>query len=107
MNAGSPASTRPLCIAPDHPALPGHFPGRPIVPGVVLLEAVLDAASGLLGREPPVAELSHAKFLAPLLPGEHAEITLECEGAALRFRVVRAGQVLAQGHFVLAPEPPT
>ena len=30
-------------VAADHPALPGHFPGRPIVPGVLLLDAVLQA----------------------------------------------------------------
>ena len=30
-----------MSVAADHPALPGHFPGRPIIPGVVLLQIVL------------------------------------------------------------------
>ena len=34
-------------IAPDHPALEGHFPGQPIVPAVVILDAVLAAAGQL------------------------------------------------------------
>src|SRR4030095_8551398 len=37
-------------IPATHPALPGHFPGRPIVPGVVLLQCVLDEAERWLGK---------------------------------------------------------
>jgi len=95
---------RPLRVDPDHPALPGHFPGRPVVPGVVLLEAVLEAAAELLGREPVVAQLAQAKFLAPLLPGQDASIELALLGDALDFRVLRAGAPLAQGRFVVRAE---
>jgi len=95
---------RPLRVDPDHPALPGHFPGRPVVPGVVLLEAVLEAAAELLGHEPVVAQLAQAKFLAPLLPGQDANIELAWHGDALDFRVLRAGAPLAQGRFVLRGE---
>ena len=60
----------------DHPSLPGHFPGRPLVPGVVVLERVLDAIEaghGALG----VIRLPQVKFLQPLLPGEQARVELE------------------------------
>ena len=95
---------RPLRVDPDHPALPGHFPGRPVVPGVVLLEAVLEATAELIGHEPVVAQLAQAKFLAPLLPGQDANIELAWLGDALDFRVLRAGAPLAQGRFVLRGE---
>ena len=95
---------RPLRVDPDHPALPGHFPGRPVVPGVVLLEAVLEAATELLGHDPDVAQLAQAKFLAPLLPGQDASIELALQGEGLDFRVLRAGAPLAQGRFVLRGE---
>ncbi|HEY7576667.1 MAG TPA: hypothetical protein VH855_03650 [Acetobacteraceae bacterium] len=62
-------------IEPDHPSLPGHFPGRPIVPGVV----VLDQALALLLRDRPgrcVAVLREVKFLSPVIPGEAVTIEI-------------------------------
>ncbi len=83
----------------DHPALPGHFPGRPIVPGVLLLDAVLQAAQETAGQ--PASRLLRAKFTAPVLPGAEVEITLSPRSAPLRFgftcqaegRVVLLGEV--------------
>jgi 3-hydroxymyristoyl/3-hydroxydecanoyl-(acyl carrier protein) dehydratase len=94
-------------ISPAHPALPGHFPGNPVVPGVVLLERVLDAARAALGREPELVELAQVKFLTPLKPGEQADVALEFAGSRLVFRVTRGGQLLAVGEFVLQSEPRT
>ena len=37
-------------IAKDHPALAGHFPGNPIVPGVLILDEVMRAAEQWRGR---------------------------------------------------------
>jgi 3-hydroxyacyl-[acyl-carrier-protein] dehydratase len=62
-------------IPHDHPSLAGHFPGRPIVPGVV----VLDFAMAALLRDRPgdlLASLDDVKFVAPVFPG--AEICVSC-----------------------------
>jgi 3-hydroxyacyl-[acyl-carrier-protein] dehydratase len=91
-----------LCVAPDHPALPGHFPGAPVVPGVVLLDQLLNAAERQLGRALRIAGLARAKFLSPLLPGESAHCEVEIEGARLAFHVEHAGRVIAQGLLMLA-----
>lgn len=84
-------------IAADHPSLPGHFPGRPIVPGVVLLDrvyAAIEAAHGPLGA----TRLSQVKFLQPLLPGASARVELEGQAPRWRFRVLRPdGGALASG----------
>ena len=89
-------------VDPAHPALPGHFPGRPVVPGVLLLEYVLAAIETAHG---PVDawRLPQVKFARPLLPGEQARVELEQlpragDTARWRFRVLREdGDLLASG----------
>lgn len=98
----NPTHAVPLRIAPEHPALPGHFPGAPLVPGVVLLERVAAALAAWRGAS--VARLD-AKFVQPLLPDEAATITLRDEGARVRFEVARAadGCALARGTLTAVP----
>lgn len=92
-------------IDPNHPSLPGHFPGRPIVPGVVLLERVLEAIEhrdGPLPQGPDATlRLPRVKFAQPLLPGQTAEITLDLAAPGRwRFRVQRGEVLLASGEVV-------
>jgi 3-hydroxymyristoyl/3-hydroxydecanoyl-(acyl carrier protein) dehydratase len=89
-------------VPADHPSLPGHFPGSPVVPGVVVLDLVLQAASEWQQRTVSVSGLKQVKFLAPLLPEERADVVLEVVSGALSFRVARGERVIAQGAFVLA-----
>lgn len=94
--------TAELRIATDHPALEGHFPANPVVPGVVLLDCVLEAAEDWLGAPVEVATLTQAKFVAPLLPDESARIALSRDGEQLGFRITRGDALLAHGSFALA-----
>lgn len=84
-----------LRIDADHPSLAGHFPGNPVVPGVVLLDAVAHVLEDALGVAP--RGLPSVKFLAPLLPGEAARIVLAPDGGRVRFRIERDGVAIAQG----------
>jgi 3-hydroxymyristoyl/3-hydroxydecanoyl-(acyl carrier protein) dehydratase len=93
-----------LRIARSHPSLPGHFPGRPLVPGVLLLESVLQAAERWLDRPLEVRGLPLAKFNAPLLPEQEARLLLYARHEELRFRILRGDTLLAQGAFTLASE---
>jgi 3-hydroxymyristoyl/3-hydroxydecanoyl-(acyl carrier protein) dehydratase len=72
-------------VANDHPALPGHFPGNPIVPGVLLLDQVIAALQKETGRR--VVRLRQAKFESPLRPDEWANVLYEVEGQDASFRV--------------------
>lgn len=87
-------------IDADHPSLPGHFPGNPVVPGVVLLDriaAALERAGA--GR---FARIGMVKFLAPLRPLQEAQLHARCEGARVRFRIEREGALVLSGEGELA-----
>jgi 3-hydroxymyristoyl/3-hydroxydecanoyl-(acyl carrier protein) dehydratase len=82
-------------FAPDHPSLPGHFPGRPLVAGVLLLEQVAEALRAWRGER--LACVWEAKFVAPLGPAQTAQLQLTPAGARVRFEIRRGSQLLARG----------
>ena len=88
----------PLRIEPTHPSLPGHFPGDPIVPGVVLLDRVIACLEGE-GRT--LRRLPVVKFLAPLRPGEDAVIVFGGD-PRVRFRITRGDTAILTGEAELA-----
>lgn len=82
-------------IDADHPALPGHFPGRPVVPGVVLLDRVAEAIEREFGAR--VAALPQVKFMAPLLPEQDADLHLVEKDKKIHFFLFHNGTPLANG----------
>jgi 3-hydroxymyristoyl/3-hydroxydecanoyl-(acyl carrier protein) dehydratase len=68
-------------IGPDHPALPGHFPGAPVVPGVLLLAEGLQQLAAQCGRSLACRRVEHAKFLLPVAPGDTIIATLHLDAA--------------------------
>lgn len=57
-------------VPADHPAFAGHFPGRPIVPGVVLLDRALLLAQARDTQHQGHWQVIQAKFLSPCGPGD-------------------------------------
>ena len=82
-------------ISALHPALAGHFPGNPIVPGVVILRRVCRAVTQAHGA---VTAVPVVKFHAPLRPEETFDIGLEpVRENCVNFRVVRGDTLIAAG----------
>ena len=85
-------------IAPDHAALAGHFPGQPIVPGVVLLDHAISAIGSALNRSLDACRLSSAKFPSPAEAGTPLDLVFETTASgAIRFTVSAGQRAVASG----------
>jgi len=74
-----------LRVPRDHACFAGHFPGRPIVPGVVLLHWAVVELARWQERALDIAALEALKFRRPLLPGEAFALRLERASAPNSF----------------------
>ncbi len=87
----------------EHPALAGYFPGRSIVPGVVLLDRALDAIGSATGARMSARRIESAKFLSPAAPGETLDVAFETAASgAIRF-TIRAGERTVTSGALSAP----
>jgi UDP-N-acetylglucosamine acyltransferase len=98
---------------------PGHFPGAPLMPGVLMIESMAQAASVLLLQEADGTILPHraslrgvdgAKFRKPVAPGDRVRLELSVERRRATMARVRGvayvqDQIVAEGTLVMAIEP--
>lgn len=79
-------------VPPDHPAFAGHFPGDPVLPGVVLLDVALELITRASGVALDRCEVTALKFLGPARPGDELLIRHEkSAGGAIRFDITAGG----------------
>ena len=82
----------------DHPAFAGHFPGTPIVPGVVLLDVALQIIANTSGIALDLCEISSVKFLSPATPGDELLIQHSVlASGTIRFDIVAGMRKIASG----------
>jgi 3-hydroxyacyl-[acyl-carrier-protein] dehydratase len=90
----------PLPFEPDHPVFAGHFPGRPIIPGVQLLDRVQHIVES--EHNLTLDGLQVAKFLSPAAPGEMLELDYDIGNSRVRFEIRCGTRRIASGQFLVA-----
>ncbi len=89
----------------DHPAFSGHFPGNPIVPGVVLLDRAILFAEKMIGRSQLKWQVGNSKFFSPVRPGEALTFVFQAKASgSISFNVRTADRDVASGSLK-APAP--
>ncbi len=72
-------------VRAEEPYFAGHFPGAPVMPGVLIIEAMAQAGALLLFREVPerqsklvfFAGIDQARFRAPVFPGDDLRLEID------------------------------
>ena len=102
---------RIVTIGANHPALAGHFPGHPVVPGVVMLGEIMGAIREMAKENIEFVGMPSAKFMSPLIPGEPLTIRLDQQGdGATEFTCTAGSRLVATGclqYRVAADAKPT
>ena len=107
-------------VSANEPYFPGHFPNRPVMPGVLILEAMAQAAGILvfrtLGTRPDdksvyyYAGIDKARFKRPVTPGDQLEIEVVILGSKRGFWkfgcTVRVGEAVAAEAEILCTVRP-
>ena len=103
----------------NEPFVPGHFPGRPVMPGVMIIEALAQAAGILCFVTGDVIPdhttrfyfvgIDNARFRRPVVPGDQLLLTAQLERSLRgiwRFQTVAlvGDQEVAHAQMMVAPE---
>ena len=94
-------------ISGDHPSLPGHFPGAPIVPAVVILDEIASALAEWQ-RDYQISAINTLKFLAPLRPDQPFVISFSANqqpASEIDVSCRIEDQVIVQGRLLVCRRP--
>jgi len=69
--------TARIRINPEHGIFKGHFPGKPVMPGVCMIQIIKELTERALGRELLLSVASNVKFMAIIDPETDPELLLE------------------------------
>ncbi|MDH5427754.1 MAG: hypothetical protein OEZ57_01880 [Nitrospirota bacterium] len=94
-------------IDPLHPSLSGHFPGNPIVPGVVILTEVLQAIAQSVPKPLVLSNVPVVKFHSPLRPNELVHLTFtRPPDQVITFSCQVGTRKIVSGQLIFQPTTP-
>jgi 3-hydroxymyristoyl/3-hydroxydecanoyl-(acyl carrier protein) dehydratase len=88
---------RTFTVPLDHPAFAGHFPDMPVLPGAALLDEALYVLEEELGLDPVEWQLTTAKFLEPVRPGDVLAVEHDANADLIRFAIRIADRTAVAG----------
>ena len=98
-----------FCFPAGDPTFAGHFPTRPLLPGVFQLEIARVAAELVLKTPLAVREITKAKFLRPIIPDETVRVELKVAEKADMMQVRASfsvtGQAAGEAIFLVIKNP--
>ena len=99
---------KPIAVAFSNACFEGHFPDRPILPGVTQFALILEALERETRGPVPIQGIAFARLRQIVLPGEHLELQVREQPAQrLRFDLKRGESLVANGEFILgSPQSP-
>lgn len=110
MQPAHDGGTFSVTLQPTHPIFEGHFPDRPIVPGVCILQICKELCEHIYDKELTITHVRNVKFLQMLTPLEHREIQFVLRSAVaddqtvdLRATVEHKGITFTKLHMALSP----
>lgn len=103
-------ATGEFCFQNDFPGFDGHFPGNPILPGIVMVAMSKAVSEAVCGAPLLLSGLSHSKFAKLVLPGEAIKVSVrvsEAGGAyTVRSQLTSAGKTAATLEYSVKGETP-
>jgi len=91
-----------LRVTASCPLFRGHFPGRPLLPGVGQISLVVALCRAAGWGDPTVTGLERVKFIEPVGPGALLDVAVDRRPGRLRFRFLRDGATVATGTLLLS-----
>ena len=89
-----------IYIAPDAPYLRGHFPGRPILPGVVQLWLVVEHLVGEVGSSLFLRSIKFARLRQLVVPGDRLDVAFRpVADSYMRAEITRSGVLVANAEL--------
>ena len=100
-------------VRPDEPQFQGHYPGQPIMPGVLLCETIIQAGAYMIARKlgldadmegaPVVTRMNKVRFKRMVKPGDELEIFAEHERSMMGAHIMK-GSIRVAGKLAFSLE---